>query len=154
MFHFSLQSLLDYRKHIVDQLLSELAEARRLFNEAEITLKKLKAEKQATASTLDRLQEGSLNATVLASYISYTTLLQNRINEQDRTVQDVSKRLEEKQHQVTEAVKQRKVLEILREKRYGMYLQETMKRERKELDELGILRTGKGGYLEKTDHSL
>jgi len=69
-------------------------------------------------------------------------------------VADRERALEAKRDELTEAMKRRKIMEILRQKKFDQYWKEWTRKESVELNEQGIIRFLKRSGDEKADHHL
>ena len=101
-----------------------------------------------------RRQGGSLNAGEIGLAFGYIRGLRQREVAQVVLIADREKALEAKREELSEAVKRRKIMEILRQKKFDQYWKEWNHRESVELNEQGIMRFLKRSGDEKTDHHL
>ncbi len=143
-FRFKLQTLLDQRKAHEDRLLAELAE--------------LRAEESAELDRLARLNEDVARAdNVLAGLIAenagaakialadeYARARRDDVKLQELTLDAVQNRVQAKLVEVTEAMKQRKVLEALRDKQEQAFILAQMRAEQNQLDEIASVRYARG----------
>ena len=140
MFTFRLQSVLDVRQALKEKaLVAFFDEGRRLAREEEI----LTALLQDRESHVDQLREAAnrtLRVSHVAVLVSYLEILRQRIDAQKIVISEASRALEEKRAELIEAAKKKKIMETLKENQLAEYRWETLTRERKELDELAVLR--------------
>ncbi len=101
-----------------------------------------------------RRQEGSLNAGEIGLAFGYIRGLRQREVSQVVLIADREKALEGKREELAEAVKRRKIMEILRQKKFEQYWKEWNHKESVELNEQGIIRFLKRSGDEKTDPNL
>jgi flagellar FliJ protein len=143
-FRFRLQTLLDQRKSIEEQLLAELGEVRReevaemerldaLHNKLEMALRNVEAAlgKNAPAEELGRMDE-------------YAKTIRDDVKVQQLTLVSVQERVEAKRMEVVNAMQDRQVLEALRDKQEREYLAVIAKAEQNELDEMASVRYARG----------
>ncbi len=154
MFRFRFEQVLNVRKLAEEQVLQEFsAQVRGLEVEKE-RLRSIRGEKEAVLAELMRRQGGSLNAGEIGLAFGYIRGLRQREVAQVVLIADREKALEAKREELSEAVKRRKIMEILRQKKFDQYWKEWNHRESVELNEQGIMRFLKRSGDEKTDHHL
>jgi len=143
-FRFKLQTLLDQRQAREDRLLVELGELR---NEeaAEVTrLNNLHLElERAWASTATALRCNA-SAVEISRFDEYAKTMRDDIRVQELTLQAVRERVEAKRVELVEAMKERKVLEALRDKQEQAYILVQQRTEQNALDEMSSLRYARG----------
>lgn len=143
-FRFRLQVLLDQRKAKEDQLLGELGEVRR---EEALEIERLD-ELNHTLHQAWKAAEEALCAAIIPEEITrrdeYVKAVRDDIKVQELTLEAVQKRVEKKRIEVVEAVKERKVLESLRDKQEREYLLAYAHAEQNSLDEMASLRYARG----------
>lgn len=154
MFKFKLQPLLDYRKSIEETALLEFADKmRRLENEKEI-LEGLKRERLALIGQLIKLPGRRLPAADISLYHSYISHIKDMQGSQKGVIGEAAREAEDKRTELLETVKKRKAIEILKQKKLEEYQADIINKERKELDEVGILRFVKRARIEEINNSL
>jgi len=72
----------------------------------------------------------------------------------EEVISGIARELEEKRLELVDAIKKRKILEIIREKRLKEYRMHIITKERKELDEMETSRYGRNMRIEKIDNFL
>jgi len=145
MFHFRLQSVLDFRKQIEEKFLAEFSDVkRRLDHEMERLHHMIEDGKRAVAH-VNTLASGNIWPADIALHIAYIRHSKEQERKQKAVVETIEHELEGKRTVVVEAVKKRKIIENIREHQFEAYKSEMYKRERKELDERGIINANKGG---------
>jgi flagellar protein FliJ len=144
MFTFRLQSVLDVRHALEEKALVAFSdERRRLAREEEI----LTAMLQKRESHVNQLREAAnqpLRVSHVAVLISYLEILRQRIDAQKHVISEANRSLEVKRAELIAAAKKKKIMETLRENQLAEHRWETLTRERKELDELAVLRFAGG----------
>lgn len=133
-FHFSLEKLLRLRRAAEEQEKLRLAVAWRECRREEEALARYRAD-------LDAWQDGLLARSrplpeLLHGY-TYLDGLRRRVERQEERLAEARTRLEESRARAARAIRQRQVLERLRERRLADYLYQWGREERKLLDEAG-----------------
>lgn len=153
MFKFELQSVLEYRLSIEEKVQVAYSEqSRRVENEKRI-LDDLKKKKAALRHEFMQNQD-RMNASEIAMFVSYIRKMITREQEQASVLAREVATLEERRADLMEAVKNRKALENLKEKKFQQYKADTLEKERKELDEFGIVSFQKKVDGEESDRPL
>ena len=154
MFRFRFEQVLNVRKLAEEQVLQQFSEQVRGLEVEKERLRSIRGEKAAVLAELMRRQEGSLNAGEIGLAFGYIRDLRQREVAQVVLIADREKTLEAKREELAEAMKRRKIMEILRQKKFEQYWKEWNQRESVELNEQGIIRFLKRSGDEKTDHHL
>ena len=133
-FRFKLQTVLQHRKFQEDRLQAELGELRREETRETERLAELRAQlEDACAAIVDGLGRNE-PADELERRDEYAKAKRDDVRVQELTLDAVRERVEAKREEVIEAMKQRKVLEALRDKRERAYVYECARAEQNELD--------------------
>ena len=154
MFHFRLQSVLDYRKMLEDKVMLEYAVVKKRLDDEKETLARLQNEVKDLVSQLRERGNRKLSATEVSFYLSYISHMRSEGGRQEEVVCRVGEELKEKRLRLVEAAGKRKIIEIIREKKLKEYKVALNDREQKELDETAILRSGRGVKSEEADNYL
>jgi len=139
-FRFKLQAVLDHRKAVEDRLQAELGEIKR--EEARELAKLIRLKDELDAARKGLLSAQAANATVddLARRDEYLKAKRDEVRLQELTLEAVQAKVEAKRREVVAAMKDRKVLETLRDKQEQEYLQTVARAEQKELDDTASVR--------------
>lgn len=154
MFRFRFEQVLNVRKLAEEQILQEFSEQVRDLERQKERLRSIRGEKAAVLAGLMRRREGTLNAGEIGLAFGYLRSLRQREVAQAVLVAEFEKALEIKREELTEAMKRRKIMEILRQKKFDQYWKEWTRKESVELNEQGIIRFLKRSGDEKADHHL
>ena len=154
MFRFRFEQVLNVRKVAEEQVLQEFSEQVRGLEFEKERLRSIRGEKAAVLAELMRRQQGSLNAGEIGIAFGYIRDLRQREVAQVVLIADREKALEGKREELAEAMKRRKIMEILRQKKFEQYWKEWNHKESVELNEQGIIRFLKRSGDEKTDRNL
>ena len=154
MFRFRFEQVLNVRKVAEEQVLQEFSEQVRGLELEKERLRSIRGEKAAVLAELMRRQEGSLNAGEIGIAFGYIRDLRQREVAQVVLIADREKALEGKREELAEAMKRRKIMEILRQKKFEEYWKHWNHKESVELNEQGIIRFLKRSGHEKIDFNL
>ena len=133
-FQFKLQTVLKHRKFKEDRLQAELGELRREEAREVARLTQLRAQlEDACAAIVDGLDRNE-PADELERRDEYAKAKRDDVKVQELTLDAVHARVEAKRAEVIEAMKQREVLETLRDKQERAYVYECARAEQNQLD--------------------
>lgn len=79
-------------------------------------------------------------------YVEYITCVQHSLHNQTAVVDAAEKETQQKRESLLDIVKERKILETLKEKRRLAYEAQIAEQERKTLDEVAILKFKREGF--------
>lgn len=140
MFRFSLQPLLNHRRHQEEALQKEMAAMHQ----------QLAAERQKADALCRRMlerrrvfgemQRDGAAAIDLQMMVRYLDRLSGQVAEQEAAVRRAIARIEQKRGELIEAVKRRKVIEKLREKAFHAHQEEVRSKEMALINEIAISR--------------
>ncbi len=135
---------MDQRQSIEDRLLEELAETRREEVREAARLNVLRDELgRARALIIEGLTHNA-PADEMARRDEYAKTKRDDVRVQELTLEAVQARVEAKRVEVVEAMKERKVMETLRDKQESAYLLACARAEQNELDAMASLRYARG----------
>jgi len=138
MYRFNLQVLLDYRKRIEEGLQIELSQIQRKLKKEKQSLTAYQREKRYYEEELVEREEKEINVSEALLYRDYLRGMRIRIKEQRDVVAKIKGDLDEKQNELLNATKKRKVLEKVKEKEWKRFKENIEKRERILIDEIGM----------------
>ena len=145
MFNFRLQPTLEYRKQVEERLMLEFADTKRRLDCEKETLKKLRRERADLIFRLEKMGKSKLSAACASNYLFYLSRMKDEENHREDIICQIGKELKEKRAELVDALKKKRILEILKEKRLKEYRLSLISREQKELDKAGIFRAGARG---------
>ncbi len=154
MFKFDLQTVLDYRINIEENCLIAYSEQQRQVEIQRQVLQQMKDRRHGLTEQFVQKQNDQATAEEIGMYVSYIRQMIAKEQQQTQVVRRAEALLEKKREELMEAVKSRKALENLKEKKIQQFKAETLENERKELDEFGITRFQGKVHDEESDHSL
>lgn len=148
MFRFRLESVLNYRRTIEENLLKELSELRRQLSLEEDRLKMMIFEKDRHINDLGSLQKGGVTLQIedIKLYFSYLNGLELKIKNQGDIIKKCQERVDKKLAEVVDAMKNRKILEVIKERGYREYTREINLKEQRLLDEIAVNRFTRDMY--------
>ena len=141
-FEFRLQVVLDIKEKLLEQKLLELSKVQRGLQEAIHKQKTLESYQMEINEALMKVyQSGNeLDVVEIQRYKDFINKLIVDISSQKVVVQNISRLLEIKRKEVNDVLKEKKVLEKLKENQEKKYYQEYDHYERRELDDIASSR--------------
>lgn len=140
MFVFNLQSVLDARKVFEEKILREFAEKKRELEKEVESLLHMRKRRESAVVQLKGLKDQGVMAADVTMYFNYINRLVQQESMQEDIIHQMEKQVEMKRQELIEAVKDRKVMESLKERKWEEYYQKVSSTERKLLDEMAIVR--------------
>jgi len=140
MFRFRFQSLLRHRKHLERICQRELAAVRAALQIEEQKIKRFLAQKTKQQQQMQHKQNGRHTAAEIKLYQNYLQRLDQDIERQQQRVLEVKTEFEKKRSNLKEAMRQRKIMERLKENNRLKYHREQVKKERDLMDEVAARR--------------
>jgi flagellar protein FliJ len=138
MYRFSLETVLTHRKHAEDALRKELAQIQSALREAEQKMAGLDETITENLATIYGKQRDGASVTDITLYDNYIKLLSRERGRQVQRIRQMEHRLVQKRDVVVEAMKERKILERLKEKELEAYQKELERKERILMSEIAI----------------
>lgn len=154
MFRFKLESVLNFRQMIEERASLAFSEKIRELAKEQKALKELKEREAMILVRFLGMQKGAFSSADMALHLSHFNYLKEKQVEQEACVDRLNGEVEEKRRELTEAMKKRKIMEILKGKELAQNRKEAAQQEAKALDEMGIIKFGKRSTNEKIDHSM
>lgn len=141
-FQFRLQVVLDIKEKLLEEKLVELSKVQRGLQDAVQKQKTLEGyQAEINQALLNVFQSGNdLDLVEVQRYKDFINKLIVDISNQKVVVQNITKLLEIKRKEVNEILKEKKVLEKLKENQQKKYYQEFERYERRELDDIASSR--------------
>ena len=141
-FKFSLQNLLDLRAKKLEEKQIEFGQLQFVMKTLQTQLENLQNELVSSSKNLEKLIDAGSNISVdlINSNRRYILQKEADIVNQNQIIQEHKIKLEEKKKELTEALKAKTMLEKLKEKQYKTFLKSLDAIERKELDEIGLMK--------------
>ena len=154
MYNFSLQSLLNHRKHIEENLDKELGEIKRTVNREKRRLENITKEKIKCQQGLQKKQGDGKKVNEIILCFNYLDKLAKDINKQKMCLKEIEKEYSIKRSELIEAMKKRKTLDRLKEKEMEAFNYSEMKVEQNIMNEVAanqfIRKTSQSGQRKKS----
>lgn len=142
MFKYTLQAVLDHRQRFEEQVQVELAELRRALAEDKRRLERIIDEERKNLFDLQKARDVARPVSIIAALIARGEELRKNFRNQQEAIERASAELEECRNRLVEAMREKEMLERLKEKQKKAYIQDRKRRELKVSDEAGRLRFG------------
>ena len=137
-FQFKLQTLLNHRQRIEEQRQSELAQAYRQLEQQQGVIEGLRGRLDYYQGQYEVRPGGSIDINQRALLHNYICRTVEEISKQETVLADIRAAVEAKRANLEAALKDRKVLEKLKERDLRTYAQDLMRREQLSLDEIVV----------------
>ncbi|KNY28380.1 flagellar export protein FliJ [Pseudobacteroides cellulosolvens] len=135
-FKFRLQPLLNIKIQLEDSAKNELGKAVQKLEEEKEIAKSLLRHREKYINEFQEKTSKMVRIDELRSYTMYISRLAKNIDDQNKNIKDASDNVDKYREELIKIVKERKILETLREKKYNEYLIEMSKDEQKRMDEI------------------
>jgi flagellar FliJ protein len=143
MYPFRLQSVLEYRINVEEKIQGEFSTVRRYLEEQIDILKELVSEREILMNDLRHLQQVPMRADDITNRLAFVENIQKKETEQKMIVEKAREQVEAKRTELVEAVKNRKVMENLKDKDIEEYQKNMRDLEQKNSDEMSVLKFGR-----------
>jgi flagellar FliJ protein len=144
MFQFDFEAVLNYRVQIEEQCQRALSDVLNLLQSARDILEYLKEEKNNLVRHFVKMQNSSLHSDVIQRHFAFIEYLKKKEEKQVEIICKMEAEADAKRQTLLEAVKKRKAIETLRDKRMAEYLLAAAAKDRKELDDHTIIKFANG----------
>jgi flagellar FliJ protein len=145
MFIFKMQSVLEYRINMEEKVHNEFSEKKRELDTQRLRMKSLIEERINLIAELRTMQDKPLPADDFAAYISYVEQVRENEKKQKIVIHQAKEQVESKRKELIEAVKQRKIMEKLKQQYAEEYNHNLRDLEQKASDEMSVLKFGRRG---------
>ncbi len=147
-FQFSLKALLSYREHQEQIAMQELAKSQSDVNQVTEYIEELEAEFRKARNDLELESEKGITSEQLGRYIDYLNGLEQRTFEAKTVLETLMAILEKKRVALNTRSIERKIIQNLKDKRRKEYVDETLKQQQSDSDEMVLL---SGAFVKKSD---
>jgi flagellar FliJ protein len=138
MYTFKLQTVLDHRQFIEDNLKKEFADIRQQAVAARQELETLKKKEMNTAAALKQEQAAGLSSAQVVAYQAYLNRLADRMDRQVLLISEIEEKESQKQDELLDAMKRRQILEKLKDQGLDRYHATMSQKEMKFIDEIAV----------------
>ena len=138
MFAFNLQPVLNYRKTVEEKKLTEFADMRRKLVEEKKLLESIREEKLQIEEQLKNIQQNTFYAADVSFSLTYVGILNEKELIQQKAVARVAAEVERLRRELLETVKDRKMIDIIKEHKLAEFKVGLAARERKAMEEAAI----------------
>lgn len=128
-FSFPLDTVLNYKDQILDNLKSEHALILAHVTEQEQKILTLSEQRGAACTRFREETHCGMTVSAMREYESYITYMQQRILYEEGTLLKLKKKEEHKRNEVVEARKEKASIEKLKEKKFDQYNKEVLRSE-------------------------
>ncbi|MCM1178748.1 MAG: flagellar export protein FliJ [Clostridium sp.] len=135
-FIYRMQSILDIKYKLEEQAKQHYMEVRNRLNEALDELDALLARKEAYFHTYRKLLSEKLDVLEIETCKNSILIMDGYIEQQQIKIREIEQELDQAMHAMSEAMKERKIHEKLKENQFEVFLQELNQEELKEIDQL------------------
>jgi len=144
-FKFALQSLLDLRAKKLEEKQIEFGKLQFIMRSLQTELLNLEEELLCSKNSLAHLisNNNGIEVGMINVNQRYIAKIENDILNQEQKIEEHKVVLENKQKEMLEALKEKTMLEKLKEKQLQAFLKAINDAEKKELDEIGLMRYSK-----------
>lgn len=118
----------------------ELRKVTEVYNEQCAILAELKNRLREIYASLREFESGYLDINRKRNYTDYVPVMTDRIKEQEMLIETSRSMVEKVRDKLIRIISERKVMEKLKGRQYRKYLQECLKQEQKEIDEMAVAR--------------
>lgn len=143
MFKFKLQSVLEYRMNVEEKILNEFSDLKRDLEEKKAVLNKLIIDRKNLMDELRTMQRAAMRADDIATLVGYVENNRKLEEQQNNIIHQAVEQMESKRQELMEAVRNRKVMENLRDKHAEEYQKNINELEQKNSDEMSMLKFGR-----------
>jgi flagellar FliJ protein len=140
-----MQSVLEYRINMEEKVHNEFSEKKRELDTQRLRMKSLIEERINLIAELRTMQDKPLPADDFAVYISYVEQVRENEKKQKIVIHQAKEQVESKRKELIEAVKQRKIMEKLKQQHAEEYNHNLRDLEQKASDEMSVLKFGRRG---------
>ncbi len=139
-FSFSLETVLDYKHQILENLQYEYGQINEEVRAQKQVIENLKNEYVGVGNSLKDAEKKGISVHEIRSFHNYIDLLSYKIRKENDVLAILLKKQELKRLQVLEASQSSTTIEKLREKRFQSYQKEVQKDQEKQIEEFVMSR--------------
>ncbi|MFH1218120.1 MAG: flagellar export protein FliJ [Pseudomonadota bacterium] len=146
-FHFKLEPVLTVRKNLEEQIQLKLAREQMILSNHQLRIKDLQAKRIELCKAMEEKIKHTMQARNFLFHMDSIRVLELQVHILINTIAAQKQIVARVQTELAEAMKQRKIIDVLRENALQKYLGEARRKEQNESDEQALLRYGRGIVL-------
>ena len=140
MYKFSLKAVLNHRRFIEEKLQKELGQLKEILGDERKRLSDLIRARREISKELQEKQREIITISEALLHVRFIEQLSRREDLQKKKILNAEKEVEQKREDLIEAMKNRKVLEKLKEKGWETYKHNMMRKEQEFMNEMVAVR--------------
>ena len=138
MYKFSLEPVLKYRKLLEEDLQKDFAVLKRQLLDERERLSNFEQVRERFSEELQQKQMKNFNVSDILLYTDFLQEVSKEIEKQSKKILEAEKRVDHKREELVGAMKNRKIIDRLREKGLKAHVQELSKKEQSLMNEAAI----------------
>jgi flagellar protein FliJ len=138
MYKFSLEPVLKYRKLLEEDLQKDFAILKRQLLDEKVRLSNFEQVRDRFRGELQQKQMKNFNVSDILLYTDFLQEVSKEIEKQSKKILEAEKRVDQKREELVGAMKNRKIIDRLREKGLKAHVQELSKKEQDLMNEAAI----------------
>lgn len=143
-FHFRLEAVLTLRKNVEEQAQLKLAREQMVLSNYMAHLDNAQSERGKLAADIEERKKQTMQGNIFLFLMESMRILELQIHVLNNSIAGQQQVVEKAREELAQAMKERRVIEVLREKSLLSYQREERLKEQNESDEQALLRHGKG----------
>ena len=144
-YKYKLETLLTFRRNLEEQAHLELVREQTTLESLIRRLGELRADRERIIAEMEERKKKKIRAVLLSFFMDFIRNRDREIQVQATMVESQRQVVKQARGKLLEKVKDRKIIEKARERDHTNFLNEAMKEEMKEHDEMVVLAFGRGG---------
>ena len=138
MYKFSLEPVLKYRKLLEEDLQKDFAVLKRQLLDEKVRLSNFEQVRDRFSGELQQKQVKSISVSDILLYTDYLQEVSKEIKKQSKRILEAEKSVDQKREELVGAMKNRKIIDRLREKGLKTHAQELSKKEQDLMNEVAV----------------
>ena len=138
MYKFSLEPVLKYRKLLEEDIQKDFAVLKRQLLDEKVRLSNFEQVRDRFSGELQQKQVKSISVSDILLYTDYLQEVSKEIKKQSEKILEAEKRVDQKREEPVGAMKNRKIIDRLREKGLKTHVQEVSKKEQDLMNEVAV----------------
>ena len=138
MYKFSLEPVLKYRKLLEEDIQKDFAVLKRQLLDEKVRLSNFEQVRDRFSGELQQKQVKSISVSDILLYTDYLQEVSREIGKQSEKILEAEKRVDQKREELVGAMKNRKIIDRLREKGLKTHVQEVSKKEQDLMNEVAV----------------